>query len=469
MRPRPMPPLRPAEDAPDPRIGTIVAGYRIEGLLGHGATGSVYRAVRIALDLPVALKLLRPEASDPAFRARFEQEARCAAAIRHPGVVQVYDAGMCDGCNYLAVELVEGSTLSQVLADRLVLPPDEAVRVMVRVLDALAALADAGLVHRDVKPDNIMIGRDGQVKLIDLGLARSRWSDVSDGRIVGTPAYMPPEQWLGSAIDHRADQFSLGVTGYLAMSGQRPWAGASPLALLEAMRAGRPLPLHRAAAGVGESLSAVLMRMLAFEAALRWPDHRSCAAALVQNAGTSRTPRPGRQVTVPVQTPETTRITRRIQRTPAPYATPRSALGAPATTPSLDVLGEADRLAAQGDGAAALALLERWLAATSGAVQRRRLESGIARIAGALDEAALVRARSLLAGSAATGSPVRMREAMAMAAEVRSGLRLDPSRAELDAAIAAVASRIRRLALRRAIAVLVCAIAAAALWFGLRR
>jgi serine/threonine protein kinase len=268
---------------PDPQQ---IGDYRIEGRLGGGATGTVYRARRLALDLPVALKILSQQSDDPAFKSRFAQEARCAAAINHPNVVRVFDVGEHEGRPYLVAELVEGTSLGQLLTRNLILPVPEMVDICLQTLAALAALEDAGLVHRDVKPDNIMITRNRQVKLIDLGLVRQIRARVHQdgapeaGQVMGTPSYMPPEQWTGGVVDHRADQFALGVTCYLAVTGAKPFPGDSPLAILAAMRKGNVVPIHRVNAQVSYSLSSVIMRMMAADVEHRWPNARLCARAI---------------------------------------------------------------------------------------------------------------------------------------------------------------------------------------------
>jgi serine/threonine protein kinase len=379
----------------DPLISQRIGDYLIEGRLGSGAMGTVYRARRMALDLPVAIKILSQQLDDPTFKRRFMHEARCAAAINHPNVVRVFDVGEHEGHPYLVAELVEGTSLGQLLARSLILPVQDMVDICLQTLAALSALEDAGLVHRDVKPDNIMLTKQRQVKLIDLGLVRqtqavAAQTDLTQaGQIMGTPSYMPPEQWLGGVVDHRADQFALGVTFYLAVTGSKPFPGDSPLAILDAMRLGNPVPIHRINSRVPESLSLAVMRMLSGEPAGRWPNSRLCLRAISDSwmahqpkdqpsdkipalrvvdpgpvgrpAIPTPTPFPGMQLTpahgTRTATPEP------VQPPPRPSTGGTSRISAVNRTPStghaiLDPLTAAERLQREGRVDEALAILQ---------------------------------------------------------------------------------------------------------------
>jgi serine/threonine protein kinase len=332
----------------DSFLNQQIGDYQIEGRLGGGAMGTVYRARRLALDLPVAIKILSQQLNDPAFKNRFAHEARCAAAVNHPNVVRVFDVGEHEGRPYLVAELVEGTSLGQLLARNLILPVQEVVDICLQTLAALSALEDAGLVHRDVKPDNIMITRNRQVKLIDLGLARqaqagTRQEDLTQaGQIMGTPSYMPPEQWLGGVVDHRADQFALGVTFYLAVTGSKPFSGESPFAILDAMRSGNIVPLHRINAQVPDSLSAVVMRMLSAESTRRWPSARLCASAMADAWKVRRQDTPSEPVPLlrAAEPTPTSLSGRRVTTTPTPFPgmhlTPARGTRAPQATPRPD-------------------------------------------------------------------------------------------------------------------------------------
>ena len=232
----PPPLVAPAADATIPvRIGP----YVIESELGRGAMGIVYRARRGDQGPPVAVKLLNPSiASDPAMSARFVREGQAAARVNDPGVVGVTDFGQLpDGQAYLVMEIVEGRTLEEELDDTGALRPAEAVRIAVRVLAALEAAHVRGVVHRDLKPSNVFLVPGGQVKIADFGAALvndARRSGRTDaGLVLGSPAYMAPEQALGRATDDRADLYSLGCVLYRMLSGQPPFKART---LVEVLR-----------------------------------------------------------------------------------------------------------------------------------------------------------------------------------------------------------------------------------------
>ncbi|MBD0293435.1 MAG: Stk1 family PASTA domain-containing Ser/Thr kinase [Jiangellaceae bacterium] len=215
-------------DAP---VGRLVDGrYQVEATLAGGGMATVYRARDTRLDRIVALKVMRPElAADEEFVARFVSEARAAARLSHPAVVAVFDQGADGGCVYLAMELVEGQTLRELLRDRVRLPAARAVQIIQPVLAALEAAHSAGLVHRDVKPENVLVGNDGRVKVADFGLARAL-SDASAqtrGLLLGTVHYVAPEQALGEPATPRSDVYSAGVMLYELLTGVPPHSGAT--------------------------------------------------------------------------------------------------------------------------------------------------------------------------------------------------------------------------------------------------
>ncbi len=208
--------------------------YHIERETGRGSMGIVYRARRDGTGPPVAVKLLNPSiAFDPAMSARFVREGRAAALVNDPGVVGVTDFGLLpDGQAFLVMEWVEGRTLEEALGEGGTLPPAEAVRVVLRILAALAAAHVRGVVHRDLKPSNVFLTPDGQVKIADFGAARVddhlRGAMTEAGLILGTPAYMAPEQALALPTDHRADLYSLGCILFRVLSGAPPFRGRGP-------------------------------------------------------------------------------------------------------------------------------------------------------------------------------------------------------------------------------------------------
>jgi serine/threonine-protein kinase len=239
--------------------GDQVDRFRIEEPLGEGGMGRVYRAYDERLDRRVAIKVLVQD-DDPEARARLVREARAAAQLDHPNVVAVYDVGEVEGSPYIAMELVPGRSLRSIVGDATV-SPDERIRCLLEVARALGAAHDAGLIHRDVKPENIIVRSDGRVKVLDFGIARrtrppgdpsaptspSLSTLTADGVKVGTPTYMAPEQIRGDRIDHRCDQFAWAVTAYEVFVGRPPWTGTDPLAVIASIMTEEPAPPPSAA------------------------------------------------------------------------------------------------------------------------------------------------------------------------------------------------------------------------------
>ncbi len=212
--------------ATDPAIGSTLAGYRLDELIARGGMGVVYRATQLALERPVALKVIAPHlAGDSGFRERFLRESRLAARLEHPGVVPVYDAREEDGELIVAMRLVEGGDLKQRIAARGPLPPAEAVALLGQVAEALDAAHAAGIVHRDVKPHNVLLEGD-RAYLTDFGLAKALGDSgvLSGVSIAGTAEYMSPEQWRGREVGPAADVYSLGCVLYEAVTGIAPFA-----------------------------------------------------------------------------------------------------------------------------------------------------------------------------------------------------------------------------------------------------
>ncbi|MGZ8647949.1 MAG: serine/threonine-protein kinase, partial [Solirubrobacteraceae bacterium] len=220
--------------------GDEFAGCRIEAVAGRGGMGVVYRATELSLGRPVALKLLTPErAGDQAFRDRFQRESRMAAAIDHPNIVPVHGAGECDGQLYLAMRYVPGTDLHALLKREGPLAPERAAAIVAQVGAALDAAHAAGLVHRDVKPANVLLTGEGEHEhayLSDFGLTRLLASDTQlteTGQWLGTIDFSSPEQLLSERIDARADVYSLGCVLHAALAGRPPYPrGTVPATLL---------------------------------------------------------------------------------------------------------------------------------------------------------------------------------------------------------------------------------------------
>ena len=202
--------------------GTTFAGYRIEELVGRGGMGVVYRATDLSLERPVALKLIAPElAEDERFRSRFLREPRLAASLDHPNVIPIYDAGEHDGQLYLAMRFVEGSDLRTLIDTEGKLGPERTLAILAQVASALDAAHRRALVHRDVKPANVLLDGDGHVYLTDFGITKQLGRAPTDtGRVVGTLDYLAPEQIRGDPVDGRTDCYALGCVLYECLAGQ---------------------------------------------------------------------------------------------------------------------------------------------------------------------------------------------------------------------------------------------------------
>lgn len=222
--------------APEPSdrlVGqTIDARYVIEKRIARGGMATVYRARDTRLDRPVALKIMYPHLAESAdFVARFRREARAAAKLTHPGVVAVYDQGSAQGSSYLVMELIKGPNLRTYLRSQGCLPVGEALKITKEILQALAAAHRSGLIHRDVKPENVLLPETGQVKVADFGLARaaSEVTAATTGSILGTVAYLSPETVSGTAADSRVDVYATGIMLFELLAGIPPFSGDSPI------------------------------------------------------------------------------------------------------------------------------------------------------------------------------------------------------------------------------------------------
>jgi serine/threonine-protein kinase len=271
----------------------VIAGrYQVDGELGRGGMAEVRAGTDLRLQRPVAVKFLLPEmAAREDIRRRFEAEARSAASLGHPHAVAVFDTGEHDGQPYIVMERLPGETL----ADRIAAGPvdPEWLRTVIgEVLGALAAAHAAGLVHRDVKPGNILITADGHAKIADFGIAKSlegargfgEGGGTSDltvaGQLIGTPAYLAPERIDGAPATARADIYAMGVVLYEALAGRNPFPGDTPLAAFRAVIEGRYPPLAEVRPGLDPALLAVVDRAMAPDPDRRFPSAAAMAAAL---------------------------------------------------------------------------------------------------------------------------------------------------------------------------------------------
>jgi DNA-binding beta-propeller fold protein YncE len=266
-------------------IGSDFLGYRIEEVVGRGGMGVVYRAYDLRLKRTVALKLITPElAPDKRFNERFARETELTMALEHPNVVPIHDAGDLDGRLYLAMRLVEGTDLRALLGTGGALSPARALAICGQVANALDAAHAKGLVHRDVKPSNVLLDADEHVYLADFGLTRrleEEGATAGEGRSVGTPAYLAPELIDGRPADSRADVYSLGCMLFECLTGSPPFSRTSRLATAWAHLEEEPPRASELASELPEALDDVIAKALAKEPAARY----TTASALIAAAG----------------------------------------------------------------------------------------------------------------------------------------------------------------------------------------
>ncbi len=263
---------------------TQLGRYKILGELGRGAMGVVYRAEDPVLDRQLAIKTVFMPADDAdrkEYEARFTQEARAAGKLGHPGIVTIYDVGHEGGMVYMAMELLEGVDLGTQAAERR-FSVTEAVGIVERVADALSFAHDRGVVHRDIKPPNIMLVGGGRVKIMDFGIARMRSSDLKTqtGLMMGTPRYMSPEQVAGRQVDQRSDIFSLGTVLYELLTGTKLFAGNDATEIMYNVSQLRPVPPSRINRQVPSMLDLVVAKALEKDAGERYQDAHQFAADL---------------------------------------------------------------------------------------------------------------------------------------------------------------------------------------------
>lgn len=286
--------------------GTKFGPYEIGSLLGMGGMGEVYSARDTRLQRTVAIKILPTRlSSDPDLRSRFEQEARSISALQHPNICVIHDIGSQDGVEYMVMEYVGGQTLDKLIGGGL--PPEVATKYALQVADALACAHSAGIIHRDLKPSNIMVDTNGLAKVLDFGLAKataigagagseSLTIATTAGTIVGTVAYMSPEQAEGKLVDARSDVFSFGAVFYEMLSGRRAFEGKSSAALLAAVLRDEPKPLTELKRNVPPEIRQIVNRCLKKDPAARYAnggelarDLRNCRDLLFPESGASLT------------------------------------------------------------------------------------------------------------------------------------------------------------------------------------
>ena len=263
----------------------------LERLLGRGGMAMVYAGRDRRLDRPVAVKVVPVAVTEPVGRARFVREARSAAGLSHPNAVAVFDAGEADGYLYIVMELVEGRSLANVLAEAEPLEPSQATAIAASVLAALGQAHAAGIVHRDVKPSNIMVSYDGTVKLLDFGIARRLDDLVGDvtvaGEVVGTPKYLAPEQIEGRPTTPATDVYAVGVVLFEMLAGVAPFNGDSPVATALAHTTAPVPDVRSLRPDVPDWLAVAIGRAMAKDPADRFADAAAMQAALTDTAADS--------------------------------------------------------------------------------------------------------------------------------------------------------------------------------------
>ncbi|MEV4189914.1 serine/threonine-protein kinase [Streptomyces toxytricini] len=298
--------------------GSVLAGgrYRIEEKLGSGGMADVYRACDIELARMVALKAMRPGlSSEEGYPARFRREAQAMAALNHPHVVAVHDMGD-EPVPFIVMELIQGGSLADLLGAGRPVPVAQALGLASQVLAGLAVAHAHGLVHRDIKPGNVLLAADGTAKVADFGIARAAEGAgtvlTRTGRLVGTPSFMSPEQVLGRPdIDGRSDLYSVGVMLFQMITGRLPFEADSGYAIGYLHLTAPPPTLASTGVAAGPAVEAVVARALAKDPAQRYPDAASMRAALQEPAPTRSARQPGlvppRPTRPPLATPPAVR------------------------------------------------------------------------------------------------------------------------------------------------------------------
>ena len=267
----------------------LVGRYELQACIGEGAMAQVWRAYDPGIDRVLAVKLLKEEfRQNPEYASRFLREAKAAGALAHPSIVTIYDVGEADAHPYIAMELLDGEPLDQVLAREGKLPDETVLALGAQLAAALSYAHLSGVVHRDIKPSNIMVGRDGRsVKILDFGIARvaeaaadSEHLRTQVGQVLGTPRYMSPEQALGQVVDGRSDLFSVGVVLYEAITGRQAFTGATAATLALQITQQNPTPIADLEPRCAGGLRFIVEKLLAKRPERRFPDGAELGRAL---------------------------------------------------------------------------------------------------------------------------------------------------------------------------------------------
>ena len=268
------------------QIEVLGERYQLQDPIGRGGMATIYRGRDIRMDRFVAIKVLREVYStDPKFVTRFQREAKAASALQHPNIVQVYDYGQSDGNYFIVMELIDGTDLRRYLRSRGVLATERAIIIAHDIALGLGAAHRRGIVHRDVKPQNVLVGRDGSIKLTDFGIA-SVYKDINDERLtttgmtLGTVQYYAPEQAQGEIVSPAADVYALGIAMYEMLTGRPPFDGDTPVAVAMQHIQDVPTPPSQLNPNISLALEGIILRCLEKVPEMRFRDGSQLARAL---------------------------------------------------------------------------------------------------------------------------------------------------------------------------------------------
>ncbi|QBD79919.1 serine/threonine protein kinase [Ktedonosporobacter rubrisoli] len=268
------------------QIEVLGERYQLQDPIGRGGMATIYRGRDLRMDRVVAIKVLREVYStDPKFVTRFQREARAASSLQHPNIVQVYDYGQSDGNYFIVMEMVEGTDLRRYLRSRGMLAIDRAIIIAHDVALGLGAAHRRSIVHRDVKPQNILVGRDGSIKLTDFGIA-SVYKDINAERLtttgmtLGTVQYYAPEQAQGEIVSPAADVYALGIVMYEMLTQRTPFDGDTPVAVAMQHIQEPPVPPSQLNPNIPPALEEIILRCLEKVPGMRFPDGSALARAL---------------------------------------------------------------------------------------------------------------------------------------------------------------------------------------------
>jgi serine/threonine protein kinase len=265
---------------PDALVGKILGGYKILEVVGEGGMGKVYKATQLSLHRDVALKVLRDKlAKDESFRGLFINEARAAAQLVHPNVVQVYDAGSEGDVTFFSMEFLGQGSVEEILQRDKKMAWEQAILMVLEAAHGLAYAEGKGIVHRDIKPDNLMLNEDGRIKIADLGLAK-QGEGAKDQGIIGTPHFIPPEQALGKTVDTRADIYSLGATFFRMITGRTVFTGSTAKEIVLKHIKEPPPAASSIEKEIPDDVDLVISRMLAKDPEQRYATAQDIISAL---------------------------------------------------------------------------------------------------------------------------------------------------------------------------------------------